>query len=89
MSKALTENYSMQKVDIFICTTLNIALSLRMLDKIQQGWRSPGWVNYLLLPVTALYATLVFVRRLLFKTKLLKGCQLVFEGEEKQTEVEQ
>ena len=43
-----------------------------MLDKIQQGWRSPGWVNYLVLPVTTLYATLVFVRRRLFKSKLLK-----------------
>ncbi len=47
-----------------------------MLDKIQRGWRKPGWLNYILLPVSWLYLFLIFVRRALYKIRVLQSTSL-------------
>jgi tetraacyldisaccharide 4'-kinase len=47
-----------------------------MLDNIQRGWRKPGWLNYILLPVSWLYSFLVFIRRVLYKIGILQSTSL-------------
>lgn len=42
-----------------------------MRNKIQQGWRNPGILNYLLLPVSWLYSLLIDIRRWAYQIKLL------------------
>jgi tetraacyldisaccharide 4'-kinase len=38
-----------------------------MRDRIQRGWSSPGWINYLLLPVTWIYLALTGIRKLMYR----------------------
>ena len=47
-----------------------------MLDKIKRGWRKPGWLNLILLPVSFLYSVVVFVRHALYKLGILESTSL-------------
>ena len=47
-----------------------------MLDKIQHGWRKPGWLNIILLPVSWLYSLVVFIRHSLYRLGVLKSVSL-------------
>ena len=43
-----------------------------MRDRVQQGWVRPGWLNYLLLPISWGYICLIGLRTLLYKLGLYK-----------------
>ena len=47
-----------------------------MLGKIQHGWRKPGWLNYILLPVSWLYSIVMVVRHALYKLGVLPSVSL-------------
>ncbi|MBX2868342.1 MAG: tetraacyldisaccharide 4'-kinase [Acidiferrobacterales bacterium] len=42
-----------------------------MIQQIQQGWQQPGWLNYLVLPISWLYAGLVWVRQWLYRMGMI------------------
>ncbi len=47
-----------------------------MKTRIQQGWRNPGWLNYLLLPLSTLYVILVKIRQGCYSLGIFRSSQL-------------
>ena len=47
-----------------------------MLDKLQQGWQRPGWLNYLLLPLSLVYGLLMLARRQCYRLGVFKRISL-------------
>ena len=47
-----------------------------MRDRIQRGWTSPGWINYLLLPVSWAYLASMAARKLLYDVGIFRTQKL-------------
>ena len=47
-----------------------------MLDKLQQGWRQAGWLNYLLFPLSLVYGLLMLARRRCYQLGICKSVSL-------------
>ncbi len=47
-----------------------------MLDKLQQGWRQAGWLNYLLFPLSLVYGLLMLARRYCYQLGVFKRISL-------------
>ena len=47
-----------------------------MLDKLQQGWRLAGWLNYLLFPLSLVYGLLMLARRHCYRLGVFKRISL-------------